>query len=229
MTEIPLVVIHEIADSIGCDDEEKRAYFVRGIRSIEGLAQSERSARLPEPPFSIDRDLQKIVAAVDRFLDVMGFSGGEGESNPKEIKTARGLVLFHVAKQIKPSRPEDPLHSGEAKRKLDNDLAAVRRICDAAEGAREDLKRYRRPGRGGPRHEKDRALKEVVWHLVRLYCEVTGREAGTSVHRSTREAGGPTVRFVGSCLPQLGWEAKSDHAVRALIREALADPDPLTW
>ncbi len=100
--------------------------------------------------------------------------------------------------------------TGEAKREFASRLAPLERVYLI----RKELKNSSTRTRG---RRPDRALRQLVILLMEVYGDFTDQKPGTSVSGLDGKAGGPLVRFLGTCLHLLGID-KSPAALRTLIR-----------
>lgn len=63
----------------------------------------------------------------------------------------------------------------------------------------------------------NRPLKEMAWHILRLYIELTGRRPGISKPSGGGKRGGPAVRFLDATLRHLGWPTKQNTAATVIL------------
>ena len=214
----PRKLIAQIADAVGITDPAKISALARGLREMPDLAALYRTYNAAASPTKRIKALNPVLHACSNLLKSLDLNLEDPNSN---IITNEDVItlslIWPLARMIDPKRPEWAIRDRKADAKLQECIRTVQTLRRAATDAIEQAEADKQAGRGGRRHEADRALHEITYDLLTLYQMVTGHNIGTSVDPLSGEPGGPALRFLELCLPPLGW-TQSRQATRHLIR-----------
>ena len=214
----PTELVAEIAEAVGVADPAKISALARGLRELPDLAALYRTYNAAASPTERIKALNPVLRACSNLLKSLDLDPEHPISNGiADDKVITPNLIWSLALMIDSKRPEWAIRDGKAHAKLQECIRAVQALRRAATDAIEQAEADKQAGRGGRRHEADRALHEITDDLLTLYREVTGRNIGTSVDPLSGEPGGPAIRFLELCLPPLGWNL-SRQAIRHSIR-----------
>ncbi len=221
-TAFPKELLDKIAEAIGLSNPSKRSLLEYHLRDMRDDAASYRMRRVIREPGKLAKQFKTFEKACQRVLTLLGAdaTSEDFEFQYRPDEHLQALLLWEFGADVIPKDPGRAVEDGSARKLFERHVGMVVRLTDAAANARVDVERKVRSGRGGRRHEGDWALEEVIRQLLQLYEEVTGRQPGTSVNFTTREEGGPVVRFLQLCLPPLGWHLTAP-AIRAQVRRVM--------
>ncbi len=132
----------------------------------------------------------------------------EAASSDARNKSIKNSVLARAVTELVADLPVRLTR--EAKLEFASRLAPLERMYLI----RKELKNSSTRTRG---RRPDRALRQLVILLMGVYEDFTDQKPGTSVSGLDGKAGGPLIRFLGTCLRLLGID-KSPAALRSLIR-----------
>ncbi len=217
-------LIDRIADTIGVSDPQKLDWLTYHLRDIAADAEGYKLYKVIRNPSKLKRAFAQTVKNCDRLLQALSTEpeGVTVQVANMTLKPFRRLLLWELAADRDGVDLSRALDDGTAEGIFDEHIGSVTAIRDAAARARDDVATRAAKGRGGPRHQSDWALDEVLRQLIQLYEELTGRPRGTSYSFKSKKAAGPVVRYLALCLPPLGWCLRPD-AIRNHVRRLNGD------
>lgn len=134
------------------------------------------------------------------------------------------ILAFQIAQIVRPDRRHhSPLVDEESSATVRAVLDSVVLLRDAACRARQQSEKNKGGGIGGKRRVENWPLKELAWHILQLYVDLTKRPPRISTPSSGGKRSGPAVRFLDATLRWLGWSPKPNTAAD-LIAEIKNDP-----
>ena len=220
-------LIDRIADTIGVSDPQKLDRLTYHLRDIAANAEGYKLYKVIRNPSKLKRAFAQTVKNCDRLLKTLSTEpeGVTVQVANMTLQPFRRLLLWELAADRDGVDPSRALDDGTAENIFDEHVGSITAIRDAAARARDDISTQTSKGRGGPRHQTDRALEEVLRQLIQLFEELTGRPPGTSYSFKSKKAAGPVIRYLALCLPPLGWSLGPD-AIRGHLRRLNGDHRP---
>lgn len=215
----PDELIDRIAGSIDVSDPQKMVWLAYHLRDIAADVKGYKLYKVIRNPSKLKRAFAQTVKDCDRLLRTLSTEPEDiavAVSN-MPIKPYRRLLLWEIAARNPEINPARALDDGTADKIFAEHIGSINAIREAAVKASDSISDRVASGRGGARHQRDRALDEVLQQLIQLYEEVTGSERGSSYSFKAKEADGPLVRYLELCLAPLGWPLSRD-AIRGHLR-----------
>lgn len=210
----PKAAADELAALIGLHDAEKQAYLAEQLVSLVCISGSLKSVEVGGAASQRVKDARTVESACERILSA--FSITDRDFNLEQAlatSPAASILAFQIAQIIRPDRYyRSSVVDDDSRDRVTGILDGIVILRDAARRTREQAEGEKGDGRGGARHSKNRPLKQMAWHVLRLYIELTCRPPAVSKSSSTGKRGGPAVRFLDAALRRLGWNVKPSTA-----------------
>ena len=186
--------IKEIAEAIGLTGNARIQSLGTRLRRLAYWVPLYRSWKLDHPPSHLVRAFERVERAAGELFASLGL---DSSSTPLRDALNASPVLailpYDVACQLDAADPEAKIRDGTADRTMAQIISTIRAVQLAAHEAQDHPARQVNPSPGRPRHEPNRALHEVVWHLLRDYRELMGRKPGASVAPRAKTIDGPAI------------------------------------
>ena len=217
-------LIGRIAETIDVSGPKKMDWLAYHLRDIAANAEGYKLYKVIRYPSKLKRAFAQTVKDCDRLLKTLS-TEPEGVAvavSNITIEPYRRLLLWEIAASNPKVNPTRALDDGTADKIFAEHIRSINVIREAATKASDRIFDRVSSGRGGSRHQRDRAFDEVLEQLIQLYEEVTGRERGSSFSFKTKKADGPLVRYLELCFPPLG-QALSRDAIRGQLRRIAED------
>lgn len=224
----------ELAAHIDLQNTEKQAYLAKQLTSLVSVSGSLQSVGAAGAPSEQVKDARSVESACERILSAFGIKDRDFRlEDALATSPTASILAFQVAQIVRPDRYyHSPIVDDESRDHVSAILGSIVILRDAARRAREQAEGEKGEGLGGARRIENWPLKEMAWHILRLYIELTCRPPGISKSSSTGKRGGPAIRFLDSALRWLGWNVKPNTAADLInelkkdegLQEALDNP-----
>jgi hypothetical protein len=221
----PKAATDGLAKLLGIEDEDRRTYLLEELDKLTSTSGNLQSVGVAGAPSKQLKAARSVESACDSILSVFAIKDREFDLEAAVAASPIASILaFQIAQIVSKDRHHhSPLVDEESRVRVAAILAGVVLLRDAARRAREQAERDKGEGLGGARRVANWPLKEMAWHILRLYIELTNRRPGISKRPGGGRRGGPAVRFLDVTFRWLGWSIKANTAAQ-LITELKNDP-----
>ncbi len=218
----------ELAALISLKDANKQGYLAKQLTRLGSLSDTLQSVGAAAPPSERAKDTRSVESACERILSAFAITDSDFKlKDALATSPTASILAFQVAQIIRPDRYyHSPIVDDESRDRVTAILDGIVILRDAARRAREQAEEEMGEGLGGARHTKNWPLKEMAWHVLRLYIELTGRRPTVTRSSIDGTKRGPAVQFLDSALRWLGWTIKPNTAAD-LIDELKKDEELL--
>ena len=224
----------ELAAQLDIEDEDRRAYLLEELDKLVSISDDLQSVGVGGSPSGQLKAARSIESACERILSAFAITDREFDlEGALAASPIASILAFQIAQIVRPDRRQhSPVVDEESRARVAAILDGVVLVRDATRRAREQADRDKGEGLGGKRRVENWPLKEMAWHILRLYIELTKRPPRISTPSSGGKRSGPTVRFLDATLRWLEWSPKPNTAADLIAEikndssliEALNDP-----